>query len=366
VTYPTADEHLSVARRLLHKGSLMFRVLLVVFLVGVASATGGGTAFAQTPVTPAQIPTQQQSTVKAQEVVYAANRRVSELAAQRKQLAAQYEGELVVIDRLKQKKKSWNQERELKDKLSAGEETATKLHRLDRQLEIAQAQLVGARRMLVTAIDAELATRPPGPRADVLARLRTQLVPRVTPSSAHRIAIPSLEVDPSADPEDLDAQAAALRQIEAELQRQINSLDKQSKDLERVAELRRSHDRTIALDRREDNTPTRNTPAGDKGGSRGLSDAESGDSSPQNPGPPGESTSVPTSGDMGFESEATIVLQDVVDPSTIDTLTTAQRSGDPSKRSKAAAKTRDAVKSKLDLLRQKRALIESRAKQLRK
>jgi hypothetical protein len=343
----------------------MLRVLFVVFLVGVACAiTGGGTAFAQTP----PIPTQQQSTVKAQEVVYAANRRVAELTAQRKQLAAQYEAELSAIDRLKQKKKSWNQERELKSKLSAGEETATKLQLLDRQVSTAQAQLVGARRMLVTAIDAELATKPPGPRVDILARLRTQLVPKVKPSSAHRIAIPSLEVDPSADPEDLDAQAAELRQIEAELQRQINSLDKQSKDLERVAELRRSHDRTIALDRREDNTPTRNTPASDKGG-RNLGDsAEAGNESPapQNPTPPGETTSVPTSGDMGFESEATIVLQDVVDPSTIDTLTNAQRSGDPSKRSKAAAKTRDAVKSKLDLLRQKRALIENRAKQLRK
>lgn len=363
MTYPTVDEHLSVARRLLQPASRMLRVLFVVFLVGAASAAARGTAFAQTPA----IPAQQQSTTKAQEVVYATYRRVAELTAQHKTLWAQYQAELAAIDRLKQKKKSWNQERELKSKLAAGEETASKLQQLDRQIATAQAQLVGARRVLVTAIDAELATKPPGPRADALSRLRTQLVPKVKPSAAHRIAIPSLEVDPSADPEDLDAQAAELRQIEAELQRQITSLDKQSKDLERVAEMRRSHDRTIALDRREDNTPTRNTPAGDKGSGRNLGDAaETGDDSPsQNPTGPGESSPPPAS-EMGFESEATIVLQDVVDPSTIDTLTTAQRSGDPSKRSKAAAKTRDAVKAKLDLLRQKRGLIESRAKQLRK
>lgn len=345
----------------------MVRVLFVISLVASTVVGAPGTAFAQQPIAQQPIAAQS-STTKAQEVVYAATRRVTELAALRTQLAAQYDGELATIDRLKQKKKSWNQERELKDKLSAANETATKLQRLDRQITAAQAQLATARGNLVKAIDAELATKPSGPRTDALSRLRAQLVPKVkAASSAHRIAMPNLELDLNADPEDLDAQAAALRQIEAELQRQITSLDKQSKDLERQAELRRSHDRTIALDRREDNTPTRNAPNGDRG-SRGLADAEGGanEPAPQSPTPGGETTSVPPPSDMGFESEATIVLQDIVDPSTIDTLTTAQRSGDPSKRSKAAAKTRDAVKSKLDLLRAKRAQIEARAKQLRK
>jgi len=356
VTYPARDEHLSVAWRLLCLGT-MYRWLLVLVLA-MASAV----AWAQ-PVEPANI------TAKAQEVASTAERRVAQLQTQRQALAARYEGELSTIDRLKQKKKTWNQERELKEKLSAANETATQLQNLDRSLIAAQSQLAGARRVLVAAIDAELATKPADARARALQRLRGQLVPQVKRPAAHRIAIPNLDVDPSADPEDLDAQAAELRQIEAELQRQVNSLDKQSKDLERVAELRRSHDRTIALDRREDNTPTRNAPQ-DKSGSRGLGDAAETSSPQDNSGSPpptggGEPPPAPTT-DMGFESEATVVLQDVVDPSTIDTLTSAQRSGDPGKRSKAAAKTRDAVKAKLDLLRQKRALIEQRAKQLRK
>lgn len=351
MTYPALDEHLSVARRLLcHRA--MCRWFLVLFLT-MASAI----AWAQ-PVPPSS------ATTKSQEVVVVAERRVSQLLVQRQALNARWQGELSTIDRLKQKKKTWNQERELKEKLSAANETAGQLQKLDRDLRAAQAQLAGARRMLVAAIDAELATKPAPARAQQLAALRARLFPQVKPPAAHRIAIPNLEVDPNADPEDLDAQAAELRQIEAELLRQANSLDKQSKDLEQVAELRRSHERTIALDRREDNTPTRNAPQNSGGRGLGAESASPSSDDASGGGPGGDQSPPPA--DMGFESEATVVLQDVVDPSTIDTLTSAQRSGDPSKRSKAAAKTRDAVKQKLELVRQKRALIEQRAKQLRK
>nr|MBA3821352.1 hypothetical protein [Deltaproteobacteria bacterium] len=194
-----------------------------------------------------------------------------------------------------------------------------------------------------------------GPRAQQLARLKAQLVPP-TQRLVHRIKIPNLELDPGADPEDLDLQAAQLRALEAELQRQIGGLEKQSKDLERVAELRTSHDRASVLDRRDDGQPSRN-PQQASGGREAVDGA----ASPEN-GDTGGSSEPPPS----FESEATVVLADVVDPTTIDTLTRAQRSGDPAQRAKAAARTRDAVKAKLDLLRQKRAQIEQRAKQLRK
>jgi hypothetical protein len=330
----------------------MYRWFLVLLLT-MASAV----AWAQS-VPPANI------TGKAQEVAGAAERRVTQLQAQRQRLAARYEGELSAIDRLKQKKKTWNSERELKDKLSAANETATQLRDLDRSLTAARSQLAGSKRVLIAAIDAELAAKPVPARVQVLQKLRAQLVPQMKLPAAHRIAIPNFEIDPNADPEDLDAQAAELRQIEAELMRQVTSLDKQSKDLERVAELRRSHDRANVLDRRDDGTPTRNTPPGGNNGARGLGEA-SDSPAPQEDGAGGGDNSPPPA-DMGFENEATVVLQDVVDPSTIDTLTSAQRSGDPSKRSKAAAKTRDAVKAKYEQLRAKRQLIEQRAKQLRK
>ena len=272
MTYPADDEHLSVARRLLcHRR--MSRWLLVLILT-MASAI----VWAQ-PVAPSA------ATAKAQEVASVADRRVGQLFAQRQTLNARWQGELSAIDRLKQKKKTWNQERELREKLSAANETATQLQKLDRDLKAAQAQLAGARRVLVAAIDAELAAKPAPARTQQLQALRANLVPQVARPSAHRIAIPNLEVDPNADPEDLDAQAAELRQIEAELLRQVNSLDKQSKDLERVAELRQSHERTIAIDRREDNTPTRNTPpGGGTGRGEGLSSPTSAEDSAGGPG----------------------------------------------------------------------------------
>jgi hypothetical protein len=67
----------------------------------------------------------------------------------------------------------------------------------------------------------------------------------------------------------------------------------------------------------------------------------------------------------GYESEALVVLVNVVDATTIDALTRAQRSGDPAQRAETARKTRDAVKARMDSLAKKRAQIEARAKSLR-
>lgn len=349
MTHPASNAHLSVARRLLSLAP-MLRWWLVLVLT-VASATG----WAQ-PAAPATV------TAKAQEVATAAERRVQQLVARRAALNARYEAELRVIDRLKQQRKSWRQERELADKLSEANETATALANVTRELAAAHGQLAGARRVLVTAIDTELRAGAAGPRAAHLGRLRAQLVPQVR-RPVHRIVLPNAELDPSADPEDLDQQAAALREAELELQRQIAALDRQASELERVAELRKSHDRAIVLDRRDDAQPSRNPTQGgggrNLGTSAGADDANAPPTSPESGG--GGGGGAPT-----FEADASIVLSEVVDPSTIDALTRAQRSGDPAQRAKAAQRTRDAVKARLEKLRAQRALVEQRAKQLRK
>jgi hypothetical protein len=79
----------------------------------------------------------------------------------------------------------------------------------------------------------------------------------------------------------------------------------------------------------------------------------------------GNSNTINGSSTAGFETEATIVLGDVVDPATIDGLARASRSGDPAKRAEAALHARDAVRTRLELLQKKRAAIEARARQLR-
>jgi len=325
----------------------------IVLVLTVASATG----WAQ-PAAPATV------TLKAQEAASAAERRVQQLVARRTALNARYEGELRVIDRLKQQRKSWRQERELKGKLSEANETATALANVTRELAAAHGQLAGARRVLVTAIDAELRAGAAGPRAAQLGRLRTQLVPQVK-RPVHRIVLPNTDLDLTADPEDLDQQAAALRDAELELQRQILALDHQATELERVAELRKSHDRAIVLDRRDDGQPSRNPT---QGSSRALGDATTAGAEDASAPPtsPESGGGAGTGREPAFEAEASIVLSEVVDPSTIDALTRAQRSGDPAQRAKAAQRTRDAVKAKLEQLRAKRALVEQRAHQLRK
>ena len=55
-----------------------------------------------------------------------------------------------------------------------------------------------------------------------------------------------------------------------------------------------------------------------------------------------------------------------LDKTTIEGMLRASRSGDPRQRAEAARRARDAVARRLEQLRKKRALIEARARQLRR
>ncbi len=324
------------------------RPWVLALVLSAASVAPVGRAWAQ----PAGLV---ESTTRAYNSSSAAERRVADLAAQRNTLAQRYEDELRSIDRLKNQRASWRRDRELRDQLSEANESAKKLASVTSDLAAAQTQLASARRVLISAIDAELAANPAATRKAQLDTARAQIMP--TRRAAHRIVLPDLQIDPLADPEELDQQAAALRASEAELARQIGGLDTQAKELDRVAMLRKQHDRTNEMDRREDNTSRRNTPA--SGGRGGSPEAVADSGGPD--GRPGEAGAPPPS----FEAEASVVLAEVVDTSTLDSLDRAQRSGDPKQRAEAAKRARDAVAAKLDLLRIKRAQIEQRAKQLR-
>ena len=332
----------------------MRRVLVLLF-VWVAF----GSTLADAQPTPAQA--QIALTTRAYNGSVAAERRVAQVATYRNQLASRYDVELRRIDQLKKQRASWRRDRELRDQLSASLETANQLKAATVELKRANDQLVTARRALVAAIDRELSLGPTSPRRAQLAKARAAVAPAGS-RTPNRIVLPDTKIDPLADPEELDLQAAALRDTEAELARQVSGLEIQAKELERIVAIRKQHDRASEIARRDDDTPRRGSTPNASAKTLGAGDSAEDSAPAPSADPAGRGDAAGTM----FESDATVVLAEVVDPSTIDSLHRASRSGDPAQRALAAKKARDAVAARLEQLRQKRAQIEARARQLRK
>ncbi|MCB9560872.1 MAG: hypothetical protein H6708_10735 [Kofleriaceae bacterium] len=285
--------------------------------------------------------------------------RATRLAARTK-LARAYQAELGEIDKLKRQKASWRRDRLLRDRLASSLETAKKLSKASAELTILDARLLQERRALIAAIDAELAAGPAAARTASLQRVRTETARAVAPAvKAKKIVIPDDEIDPLADPDELEAQARALRDSEAELARQIASLDGQVDRFRKQAELRKAHDRAGELAARDDGQPRRTA------GSAGSRDGAelTGDAAPQDGGD-GPAADPSTSGAGGFEGDPAVVLSDVVDADTVDALRKAERSSDPSAKAAAAERARREVARRLAALRKRRLEIEKRAKDL--
>jgi hypothetical protein len=285
-----------------------------------------------------------------------AEHRVAQFAQHRTALAKRYQDELEAIDRLKKQRASWHHDRELRDSLSVSADTANQLSAATRDLEKANASLASARRAYLAAIDAELTSGAVPMRALQLDRAKGLLAPLVVKDAPRRIVFPDLEVDPLADPEELDQRAAELRASEEELNRQLVGLGTQATELEHLALLRKQHDRAGYLIERDDDQSHRNT-------TPKLSDVSAED------GTSGlDSSHLPTQGPPGpwsFDNYVPIVLADVIDASTINSFAAAQLSGDPTQRAEAAHKAHDAVATRLEQVRRKRTEIEARSKQLR-
>jgi len=350
-------KYLSVARRLLSLGAMSRWLIMLVLTVAPA------TVLAQ-PARPA-------ITAKAQVDLRAAERKVVQLTAQHNTLATQYASQLEAIDRLKKQRKSWRQEREVRTALTDANDTATKLATQKSELAKATAALTAARRQLAISVDAELASGPTPARVAELARLKSQLAPQ-TPRRVSRIVLPDMQIDPLADPEELEEHIKQLLESEEQLRKQMVGLDKQAKELDEVAKLRKQHDRAGELYRRDDDQPQRTASQG--GGGRATTfGANDGASAPE-AGDPGAGQGGGTGAGLGsggstsvgsFETDASIILADVIDATTIETLTRAQRTGDPAQRAEAAKKARDAVASRLEQLKKKRAELEAIKKRRR-
>jgi hypothetical protein len=318
-----------------------------------------------------------QSADQAAATVTTADQKVSTLLGQRAQLTSRYQQQLAAVDRLKKQKASWRRDRELNAAQADANDTAKRLTALDTQLHIAQAGAVNARATAVRAIDAELANQPAPPRAAQLAGMRTKLAPPL--AAPKKIVIPDAEIDPLADPQELEQQAAALAAVEKQLDTQRKVLDQQQKDLTLVAELRGAHERAGELATRDDDQPQRGSTRTSHNENAGASadspaptsgGAGSGASGGTSPPPQGGSTLEDSGGGNdkttgSIETNAAVALGEVVDRSTLDGLVRASHSGDPKQRAEAAKQARDAVAKRLEQLRKKRLEIEARARQLR-
>ena len=330
----------------------MNRWLLSLVLALGAVGAGTGTAAAEADAGPrrarvAQAPPDAVSIASAD--VTRAERARAALATQHATLDGTYDAQKNEIDKLKRQKASWRRDRALRSKLAESMETAQALGRIARELATADAELSRVRARGVAANDVAL-TSATGTRRTELTARRRQWAPA---APARRIVIPDDSLDPLADPEELDDRAAELIDSEGELAREIARLDGKAARFDRQADLRRQHARAEELVIRDDNDP-RPGVAGPAGGAS-FTDGEAAPANPDE-GP---------AGDGGFDRDVT-TLAAVVDAGTVDVLRSAGRSNDPARQAAATRTARDAVAARLARLKQQRATIEARARDLRR
>jgi hypothetical protein len=275
-----------------------------------------------------------------------------------------YDKQLAKIDRLKQMRASWRRDRMIRDQMSASHATAETLAKVDARLRQLNRALRASRAALVRAIDKELAG--PGPAAQRKASLLgwRRSAQKSLRRGAKKIVIPDDHIDPLADPEELDYQAALLGQSEEQLNRELDRLSRQARRYRRMVTLQKTRKREADLGGFDNDQPRRTLSYA--GNAR--ADAQEGDIAdpssappPQSEDGPWPSSGVPDSGNPMFD----VVLADVVDASTVRALKQAELSRDPGRKAQAAERARAQVKARLERIQKRRRLIESRAKTLR-
>jgi hypothetical protein len=315
----------------------------------VSGASGSG---ASAPGASASGAALRAATNSAAAAISAAERDVAQLTSHSAALEKRYTDELDAIDRLKRQRPSWRRDREIRDSLSSSLDTSNQLDTATASLKRARSKLQGARRAYLAAIDAELGAGPSPVRLEQLQRARTLLSWQLKDARAPRhIMIPDLDVDPLADPEELDQRAAELRESERLLSRQLAALDAQATGLQRSAQLHKHNDRAVDLVTRYEDSPHRRT-------TRGT------DPTPeaQVPLPPTRLPSLERDPSDRDGAEAGR-LENVIETSA-DTVP-GMRSGTPAQRAEAARKAYDEMARRLEKVRSRRLEIEARAHQLR-
>ncbi len=288
---------------------------------------------------------------------------LSRLNREMRTLKPAYEAQLKAVDRLKSAR-PWRRDNQIRSQLKKAQAIAVRLGVLSRHARVVRARVRTARVALTAAIRVEFRARPSTARRAQLARMR-RANRRALQRHSRKIVLPDARIDPLADPEDLDDQAARILQAEKRLAAEIASLDTRAKRYQRMVKLRRTRQRAADLGGLDDNRPRRTTGRLTTSGDRDNGANGFGASSDDQGGAPAPSESGPGADPSALDSDPVVVLADVVDSQTLDELRRAESPTDPAIKAKAAARARGQVKARLQLLK-RRLLIQRRAKQLRK
>jgi hypothetical protein len=335
------------------------------------------------PAQPAQAADLARATAREVAALVAIERERAQAVAEKARLARQYEGELQEIDRLKQQRASWRRDRLIRDRLSASHDTARALAAADQRVRRLDAGLVAQRARLVAAIDRELAAAPSPERRQALARWRAG-AQREQRRDVKKIVLPDDRMDPLADPEELEDQAALLRQSEAELAKELARLEQQAHRYRYMATLSAKRERATELGRLDDDQPRRTSVRAEAAPASGGVGDEAPPASPSPPsppegGPPPPGGEPPPDDDQGSGRNPPeehddaggdlvgldVVLADVVDTPTLDALRAADRSASPGVKARAAERASAQVRARLERLRAQRKRIQERAQELR-
>lgn len=141
-------------------------------------------------------------------------------AARRDYQAVGYAQQLATVDQLKRQRASWRRDRALREALAASHATAKQLDSVTQSLVATDRELDEARILLSQHIMTNERAASPQEAAAYRA-----LAAKWLRTDQHRISAPDLEIDPLADPEELDEQARRLAATEAQLRVQLASLD---------------------------------------------------------------------------------------------------------------------------------------------
>ncbi len=350
---PRSINGLRLACGVLHQ--VVMRPLVLTLALALATLTASAPASAQPgPVAGASASPAETDAALAR--LAAEIRARDAVSTQRTSLTRRYDEELRAVDGLKKQRASWRRDRQLREALARTLDTANVLGRLAADLRSRDARVAELATRALRRLDAELASGASATRQRDLLGQRQRL--SASQPGGKKIVLPDAEIDPLADPEELEQQAHALRQAEDELGRQVSALEQQASRLRRAAELRRQHERAGELVARDDDQPRRQTGSAGAGGRSDGAGAAAADSAPA---PPGSGTAEEFQGET-----AAVVLANVVDSATVDALRRAGRASDPAAKADAAQRARDQVAARLRALRDQRAAIEARARTLRR